>query len=119
MSYGSRPRLSTEVGSDAATCPMTLGLASRLRWAPALPCVLWVRTSLPGWGGLGHCHVSHSSLRATCFKHKESLADLPVQLGTHVPNAHTHVFKAPHVRVIMRLQDVQADSVVNTCKACG
>jgi hypothetical protein len=41
-----------------------------------------------------------------------------VQLGTHVPNACAHIFKAPHVRVIMCLQDVQADSVVNTCNAC-
>jgi hypothetical protein len=37
-----------EVGSGAATCPMALDLASRLRWAPALPHVLWLRTSPPG-----------------------------------------------------------------------
>jgi hypothetical protein len=42
-----------------------------------------------------------------------------VQLGTHVPNARPHISKAPHVRAIMLLQDVQAGSVVNTCKACG
>jgi hypothetical protein len=30
-----------------------------------------------------------------------------------------HVFKMPHVRAIMRMQDVQADNVVNTYKACG
>jgi hypothetical protein len=47
---------------------------------------------------------------------KESLAGLPVQLGTHVSNARAHVSKAPHVGAIMRLQDVQADSIVNTCK---
>jgi hypothetical protein len=29
-----------------------------------------------------------------------------------------HVFKMPHVRAIMRLQDVQANSVVNIYKAC-
>jgi hypothetical protein len=44
---------------------------------------------------------------------------MPVQLGTHVPNACAHIFKAPHIRAIMRLQDVQADSVVNTCNTCG
>jgi hypothetical protein len=43
---------------------------------------------------------------------------MPVQLGTHVPNARTHVYKASHVRAIMRLQDMQTDSVVNTCEAC-
>jgi hypothetical protein len=41
-----------------------------------------------------------------------------VQLGTHAPNARAYVSKAPHIRVIMRLQDVQTDSVVNTCKTC-
>jgi hypothetical protein len=41
-----------------------------------------------------------------------------MQLGMHVPNARTHIFKAPHVRAIMRLQDVRAGSVVNTCKVC-
>jgi hypothetical protein len=50
---------------------------------------------------------------------KKSRAGLPVQLGTHVPNTRAHVSKAPHVRAIMRLQDVQAGSVVNTYKACG
>jgi hypothetical protein len=50
---------------------------------------------------------------------KKSLADLPVQLGTHVPNARAHVSKMPGVRVIMGLQDVRTDSVVNACKACG
>jgi hypothetical protein len=50
---------------------------------------------------------------------KKSLTDMPVQLGTHVSNAHKHVSKAPHVRAIMCLQDVQTDSVVNTCKTCG
>jgi hypothetical protein len=44
---------------------------------------------------------------------------MSVKLGTHVSNTHAHVFKAPHVRVIMRLQDVQTGSVINTCKACG
>jgi hypothetical protein len=32
---------------------------------------------------------------------------MPTQLGTHVPNAHTHISMAPHVRAIMRLQEVQ------------
>jgi hypothetical protein len=34
--------LSTEVGSGAATCPAALGHTSWLRWAPALPRVLWL-----------------------------------------------------------------------------
>jgi hypothetical protein len=42
-----------------------------------------------------------------------------VQLGMHVLNTHAHVSKAPHVKAIIHRQDVQTDSVVNTCKACG
>jgi hypothetical protein len=42
-----------------------------------------------------------------------------MQLGTHVPNAHAYVSKAHHVSAIMRLQDMQAGSVINTCKTCG
>jgi hypothetical protein len=50
---------------------------------------------------------------------KESLADLPMQLGMHVPNAHVLVSMVPHIMTIMRLQDVHVCSVVNNCKACG
>jgi hypothetical protein len=59
--YGSEPCLPTEVGFDAATCHMALDLASRLRWAPVLPCVIWLRTSPPDIGGLRRCHVSYGS----------------------------------------------------------
>jgi hypothetical protein len=123
--------------SGAVTCPMAPDLTSRLKWAPALPRVLWLRTSSPGRGGLQRCHASCGSKPhfptgagssvAMCptspcgprvSSIKKSLADLTVQLGTHVPNAHAHVFKTPHIRTIMCLQDVQPVSVVNTCKAC-
>jgi hypothetical protein len=43
--YGSRPRLAAEVGFGVATCPVALDLASLLRWASMLPCVLWFQTS--------------------------------------------------------------------------
>jgi hypothetical protein len=55
------PHLHAEVGSGATTCPKAPDLASRLRWTPALPCVIWLWTSPPGWGGLWCCHVSYSS----------------------------------------------------------
>jgi hypothetical protein len=118
-------------------CHMAPDLASRLRWALALPRVLWLRTSPPGRGGLRRYHVSYGfephlpyevgfgdttcptgpyGSRASSIK--KCLPGLPVQLGTHVPNTHTHIFRAPQVRVIMRLQDVQTDNVVNTCKVC-
>jgi hypothetical protein len=41
---------------------------------------------------------------------KKGLAVLPVQLGTHVSNARTHVSKALDIRVIMGLQDVRTSS---------
>jgi hypothetical protein len=59
--YGSRPRLSVEVDSDVATCPMTVDPASQLRWVPVLPRVIWLRISPLGWGGLRCCHVSYDS----------------------------------------------------------
>jgi hypothetical protein len=40
MPYSSRPCLAAEVGSDATTCPEAPDLASQLRWALVLPCVL-------------------------------------------------------------------------------
>jgi hypothetical protein len=135
--YGFRPRLPTQVGSDAAMCPMTSDLTSRLRWAPTLPRVLWLRTSPPGWGGLRCCQVSYSSGPrlpvevgfgavtnhvAPCgpwaSSIKKSLAVIPMQLGTYVPNARAQVFKALDIRVIMGLQDVRAGSAVNACKTC-
>jgi hypothetical protein len=137
VSYSFGPRLPAEVGFDAAMCPMAPDLATRLRWALALLRVICLWTSPPSWDGLRRCHMSYGSRprllaevgsgAATCpagpyepwaSSIKKSLPGLPVQLGTHVPNARVRVFSAPHVRFIMRLQDVQADSVVNTCKAC-
>jgi hypothetical protein len=119
-------------------CPMALDLTSRLKWAPALPRVLYLRTSPPNRGGLRRCHVSYGSgphipvevvsgasmcpagpYGPRVSSINKSIAGLPMQLDTHVPNTRVHVSKAPHVRAIMRLQDVQASSVVNTCKACG
>jgi hypothetical protein len=61
VSNGSGPRLPVEVGSDAATCPATPDLASRLRWVPTLPRVLWLWTSPPSSGGLWRWHVSYGS----------------------------------------------------------
>jgi hypothetical protein len=45
VSYGSRRRLPAKVGSGATMYPMALDLASQLRWAPALPRAIWLRTS--------------------------------------------------------------------------
>jgi hypothetical protein len=44
---------------------------------------------------------------------------MPVQPGTHVPNTHVHVSNVPHIRVIMRIQDVHTCNIVNSYKACG
>jgi hypothetical protein len=52
VSSGSGPCLPAEVSSDAATCSVAPDLASWLRWAPAPPRVLRLRTSLPCWDGL-------------------------------------------------------------------
>jgi hypothetical protein len=122
VSYDSGPRLQAEVDTDAITCPMAPDITSRLGWTPVLPRVIWLWISPLGRGGLWCCHVSYGSGphlpaemgygAATCpvgpyepraSSIKKSLTCLPVQLGTHVPNAHMHVSKAPHVKTIMRL----------------
>jgi hypothetical protein len=71
VSYDSEPRLPAEVGSDAATCPMSLDHASSVRWTPAQSRVLCLWTSPPGWGGLRRCHVYRCSLWVVGLKHKE------------------------------------------------
>jgi hypothetical protein len=100
-------------------CPMAPDLASYLMRALTLPCILWLRTSPLGWGGLRCYHVSHDFLWAQVLSIKKSLADLLVKLGTLVPNARANVSKKLDIRAIMGLQDVQTDSVVNAYKACG
>jgi hypothetical protein len=44
VSYDSGPHFPTEVGFDTVKCPMSLDLASQLRWAPTLPRALRFRT---------------------------------------------------------------------------
>jgi hypothetical protein len=133
MSYGSGPRLSTEVGSGTATCPMATDLASWLRWAPTLPHVLWLRILPLGRGGLRRCQVSYGSRphlpievgssAATypvapygtwASSIKKSLAVLPVQLGTHVSNTRAQVSKAPDTAC----NTCGQACAVNACKAC-
>jgi hypothetical protein len=122
--YSSEPRLLAGVGSGTATCPIAPNLASRLRWAPTLPCVIWLRISPPTEVGTdtATCPMAlELTFRLRCapalprvprvpMGHelqniKKSLAGLPVQLGTHVSNARAHVSKAPQIRAITRLQD--------------
>jgi hypothetical protein len=42
-----------------------------------------------------------------------------MQLGMHVLNTCTHIFKTPDVRVIMGMQDMRASGAFNAYKACG
>jgi hypothetical protein len=60
MFYDFRHRLSTEVGSGADTCPMSLDLASRLRRALVLPVCYGSGPRLPGEVGSGAvtCHMA-------------------------------------------------------------
>jgi hypothetical protein len=67
-------------------------------------------------GGLRRYHTSYGSLWAVGLKYKKSLACLPMQLGSHVPNARTHVSKAHDIRAIMTQQDVRACCAINACK---
>jgi hypothetical protein len=92
--------------------------ASLLGRAPVLPRILWLRTSPPGWGGLWRYHASCSSLWAAGLSIKKGLAGLPMQLGSCIFKAHTHVPKAPDARAIMGLQDVRTGGIIITYKTC-
>jgi hypothetical protein len=71
VSSGSGPRLPTEVGSGATTCPEAPDIASHLGWAPRSPRVLRLRTSPPYRGGFRCCHVLCGSQWVADLKNKE------------------------------------------------
>jgi hypothetical protein len=90
---GSRPRLPAREGSDA-------------------PCVLWLKILPTFWEDSGATTRSVAPCGLHALNIKKSLAGLHMQLGSHVPYAHTHVSKAHDVRTIMSLQDVRAGSTL-------
>jgi hypothetical protein len=53
------------------------------------------------------------------LRYIKKLDGLPMQLGSCVSKAHTHVSKAPDVRAIMGMQDVRVGCIFNACKTCG
>jgi hypothetical protein len=55
------------------------------------------RSCLPA-GGAPDCHMSCGPQDISI---KKSLAGMPVQLGSHVPNARAYISKTPDVRTIM------------------
>jgi hypothetical protein len=77
ISCGSRPCLSINESSDAATCPLTLDLASLPSRAPALPDVLHLRTSPPYHKELLRCHVSYSSGPTSQSRRASALPRVP------------------------------------------
>jgi hypothetical protein len=91
VSYDYGPRLLTELGSSATMSPTAPDLASRLSWTPVLPRVLCLPAEVGSDAAM--CLMAPGGPWASSIK--KSLVVLPVQLGTHVPNAHTQVFKAP------------------------
>jgi hypothetical protein len=82
--------------------------------------VLWLRMLPPCREGSSATTASHAAPygpRASSIK--KNLAELPMQLGSHVFKARTHVSKMPNISAIMCLQDVHAGSTFNTSKMCG
>jgi hypothetical protein len=114
MSSGSRARLPDREGSDTTTCNMAPDPLGGLRHAtcPMTP----DPASL--WGGLraATCPMVPYGLWASSMK--KSLAGLPAQQGSPIPNACMHVSKAPDVRAITGLQDVWAGTINYACKTC-
>jgi hypothetical protein len=113
MPYSSRSYLPAQKGSIATMCPGALDPASLFGRASTLPRAPWLRTPPPYSGGLWCCHVSHgleprlparegsgtatfpSALsRPRDLGIKKGLADLGMQLGSHVLKVHSCVTKA-------------------------
>jgi hypothetical protein len=89
------------------------------REGSGVPCVMQLRIMPPCKGGLRsvacltapdlaflteglrcHHHMPYSFLCAAASNIKKSLTGLPVQLGSHVPNAHAYISNEPDVRVM-------------------
>jgi hypothetical protein len=66
----------------AATCPVTLDLASLLRWAPTLPHVPRLWTTPPCRGGLRCRHVFHSFRPRLLAEVGSGAAMCPTALGS-------------------------------------
>jgi hypothetical protein len=115
----SGPDISAWEGSSATTCTMASEPATLLGRAPAPSHVLrlWILPPYQEESSAAMHPMVPCGLRASSIK--KSLAGQPVQLGSHVSIAHTHVSMAPHTRAIMGLQDVREESTYNACKTCG
>jgi hypothetical protein len=134
VSYCTEPCLSAKVGSRAVMCPVVPDPASLIGRAPAPLCLQWLRTLPPCREGSDALRVlrlrilppywegfdaaTHPTVPCGPWASniKKSLACLPMQLGSHVPNARTHVSKAHDIRAIMTRQDVRAGCAINACK---
>jgi hypothetical protein len=114
VSSGPGTCLSTKVGSDIAMCTVAPDPWGGL-WRAACPVAPDPASLLGGLRAATHSTVPYGP-RATSIK--KSLAGLPVQQGPPVPKARVHIFRAPDVRAIRSLQDVQTGNIVNACKMC-
>jgi hypothetical protein len=83
------------VSSCTVTCPSAPDFTSLPRWAPALPCVPWLRALPPrlGSSGAATCPTPPSGLWTTGIK--RSFTALKMQLGSHVSKVRSHVTEVP------------------------
>jgi hypothetical protein len=111
VSRGSGPPFTIQEGFGAATRHSVLDLASPLRRGPTLTRVLWLYTAPASEVGSGANACPMALHRPWAVEIKEGLA------ATACSEA--HVFRR-YVRTLpRRLQDVQRDCVIMTCKPCG
>jgi hypothetical protein len=114
VSSGSGTHLPDRKGSGATMCIVAPDPLGGL-WCAACPAASDL-ASLSGGLRATTCHAVPCGPRASNIK--KSLTSLPVQLGSHVPNARTHICKTPDANVIMGLQDVWTSSAFNAYKTC-
>jgi hypothetical protein len=114
VSSGSGAHLPTKEGSGVATCTVAPNPLGGLRSivCPTTPDPASLQ------GGLWATTRPTALRGPQALSIKKILASLPVQQGSHVPNARVPVSNAPDIRAIMGLQDVRAGTPINAYKTC-
>jgi hypothetical protein len=110
-----RTNLPTKVGSSAAMYPEAPDPLGGLR---SVMCHV-APNPASQQGGLWTPAHPATPYGSWVSSKKKILAGLPVRQGSPVPNARSHVSKAPDISVIMGMQDVRAGTTASACKTCG
>jgi hypothetical protein len=114
VSNGSKTHLPDRKSSDAAMCTVAPEPLGGLR-CTACPAAPNPASLLGGLCAATRLAVHYGSWASNI---KKSLTGLPMQQGSQILNARSHISKAPNVKAIMGLQDMWVCHAFNACKIC-